>query len=680
MSLRVLAVCLAGAAALEQASAPQQPVFRTDVQLVRIDAVVVDAQGRAVEGLTKDDFELVDSGWTRPIANFVEVRHQRPAARGLPWSVPRDVGTNLVADRGRIVVIVLDDYHVRKEMTEKTRQVAVDFVNSVGDDAVMALLSITGRYNVELTQDRGRILRVLESFEASEPKVVAIPPSAGMMASTTPRNPRAEAEVPDREQYTSVAEQRQLEMLRIAPIGGVDSGMAAFKPPPRSTGGDPATANDSLMTMKVFEDAARMLGQDDGRRKAFVWISTGLTYGAGGVRDAIEAMRRSGVVTYAIDPLGTGHFAPGGAYAKPGGRPTPWDGIAAAKRRSLREVADESGGFAVVNDDNLGRGLDRIIEDLDHYYVLGFYPEDSTTPGHRPVEVRMKRPGLTVRHRQGYSIGPPLPPKTKDTALGLALGAMSRADLPMRVFAATLPTGTAATRVAITVEWSSPRAGLAAGPDGRLSDTVDYAVLAVLLRSGHVVRLERNQAKMTFAPQPGQSSDTLTYGVSTAFTLFPGTYQLRASAVSRTLGKGGSVYLTIDVPNYTQGPLALSALILGEGRVPSARTRAGAALQAASPLPFQASLDREFTRAEGCRVFFEVVRAKPAVGAEVAIDLIDVDDRVVRTVPIALSPTDGGRVDRRISLDGVSPGGYRLRVTATQGPASVTREIAIVVK
>ena len=48
MSLRALAVCLAGAAALEQASAPQQPVFRTDVQLVRIDAVVVDGQGRAV--------------------------------------------------------------------------------------------------------------------------------------------------------------------------------------------------------------------------------------------------------------------------------------------------------------------------------------------------------------------------------------------------------------------------------------------------------------------------------------------------------------------------------------------------------------------------------------------------------------------------------------------------------
>ncbi len=62
------------------------------------------------------------------------------------------------------------------------------------------------------------------------------------------------------------------------------------------------------------------------------------------------------------------------------------------KRTTLATVASQTGGVSVVNDDDLEGGLNRIMADLDHYYVLGFSPADTASRGFRPVTVQMKRP------------------------------------------------------------------------------------------------------------------------------------------------------------------------------------------------------------------------------------------------------------------------------------------------
>lgn len=678
----LLGVAVATLAVRPAAQTQQRPVFRANVEMVRIDATVVDADGRAVHGLTKEDFELIDGASAQPIANFVEVTHSIPS-RSWPVTLGRDVATNVVADRGRIVVLVLDDLHIRKDLTERTRQIARDFVLTLGDDAMMALLSISGRHSVELTQDRARILQAIDRFEAREPKVEIRANDGPVSHNITPRNPYTESQEDERTQYTSVSERRQLEMLRLLPLGSVDFGFSGFK-----MGGGTSIVPipfDSLTTMKIFENAARMLGTDDGRRKAFVWVSSGLTYGKDGVARALDSMRRSGVVTYAVDPLGTERFAPGGAYEGLArvGKPTPWDAVAQTKRTSLTDLATQSGGFAVTNATDLEGGLARIVADLDHYYVLGFYPENLTGAGYRPVVVRVKQPGLVVRHRQGYSLDSPPTPRLKDAAVALAVGAMSKADIPMRLVATPLPpaTGSKGARVAIGFELSYPRAGLE-DAGGRASDTIDYAVLAVSLRSGQVVRVERDQAKMTLVPQPGGATDTVAYGVQTVLTLLPGTYQMRASAVSQKLGKGGSVYLTLDVPDLSASvkALAVSGIVLGEGRVPMATSRAMTLLAAASWLPFPPTLDREFTRAQGCRVFARVLRPKSSGAADVQIALITREDRAVKTWPVTLRESDD-RIDQRLALSDIEPGAYRLRITAAQTPDRLaTREVGIVVK
>ena len=71
---------------------------------------------------------------------------------------------------------------------------------------------------------------------------------------------------------------------------------------------------------------------------------------------------------------------------------------------SLRTLAEETGGFAAVNQNMLGSAFGRIVDANSRYYVLGYYPPTTARDGrfHR-IEVRVKRPGLRVSARRGYA-------------------------------------------------------------------------------------------------------------------------------------------------------------------------------------------------------------------------------------------------------------------------------------
>jgi len=99
--------------AQQTAPNPQPPVtFKVEVNYVEIDAAVVDAQGRPVSDLTKDDFEIVEEGTPQTIAAFSRVdvpvsRPDPPLFKRAP--VEPDVVSNIDPFNGRVFLIVLDD-------------------------------------------------------------------------------------------------------------------------------------------------------------------------------------------------------------------------------------------------------------------------------------------------------------------------------------------------------------------------------------------------------------------------------------------------------------------------------------------------------------------------------------------------------------------------------------------
>src|SRR5687767_527540 len=181
MGGRSLALTVAGALALGAPLASQQaPTFRSKADLVRLHVVVRDDQGRAVHGLTKADFALLDTQQPRTIEIFEEV--SRPAA-ALPRPIvpavfPLDVADNRTARASRLVVIVLDDMVIRPYI-ETAKRLARDAVGKLGTDALLALLLTSGTDGVEATADHSAILRAIDRVGTRASKAPKIPQRSG---------------------------------------------------------------------------------------------------------------------------------------------------------------------------------------------------------------------------------------------------------------------------------------------------------------------------------------------------------------------------------------------------------------------------------------------------------------------------------------------------------------------
>jgi hypothetical protein len=141
----------------------QRPTFRADIELVQLDVVVLDADGRPVRGLSKDDFTLIDAGVPRPVETIAEFTHVRPPETGLPAHLPHDVADNRDAATDRLVMIVLDDLHFR-ERTEEVRGMVRRVVTELGAGASIGLVTTSGTFGVEVSEDRAHVIREVDAF------------------------------------------------------------------------------------------------------------------------------------------------------------------------------------------------------------------------------------------------------------------------------------------------------------------------------------------------------------------------------------------------------------------------------------------------------------------------------------------------------------------------------------
>ncbi len=84
-----------------------------------------------------------------------------------------------------------------------------------------------------------------------------------------------------------------------------------------------------------------------------------------------------------------------------------WNQYVRRTQDSLRILAEETGGIAVVNQNDFDKALKRIDAETSDYYVLGYY---STNPDPlrrtRKIEVKTRRDGVTVWSRTSYSLRP----------------------------------------------------------------------------------------------------------------------------------------------------------------------------------------------------------------------------------------------------------------------------------
>jgi VWFA-related protein len=350
----------------------------------------------------------------------------------------------------------------------------------------------------------------------------------------------------------------------------------------------------------------------------------------------------------------------------------------------MGRLAAQTGGFLVRDTNELSPALGRIDEDLRGYYVLSYSPTNTNYDGRfRKISIKVRRRHGSLQARDGYfAVRSKLPtPLLAHEAPAIALSERGGATsaLPIRISALDMPSADGGSRVPVVVEVDGR--GLRADPDrGAGLYRLDFTVV-VLVRVG-VGRIVRKISQRYELNGPlgrledARKSSTLFFRQT---ELPPGSYTAEAAVWDAKAGAGGLARANLDVPVPAKDDIHLGSLVVirqaepvGKQDVPADHPlRFGEVLiypHLGEPLPTGAGRQLAF-----------LVTASASGPVEAELQLWR-NGRARSRQPLVLPSPGADRIVRFVGslpLDGLDPGGYELRLTATSGGVAHVRRAPI---
>ena len=672
-------VVMTATTAWAQQSFPGTERFRTEVEAVEIDVRVTDKQGSPVTNLTAADFEVFEDGVKQDVRVFTPVKVPFEPRPRTTLTIEPDVQTNRVPFNGRVYVFVLDDLHTHPLRTQRVRAAMRQFLDRYfGANDRAAIVTTSGRPETvqDLTSSRAALLAAVDGFTGR-----------ALRSSTLER----------------INEYFRLQQVGASGERGGENARTVKVSDPL----EPERAFQARRAMRQLEDVARWLDTVPTQRKALIFVSEGIDYDltnlienrfAGGllddVRQVIARATRSNANIYAIDPRGLGGLFDEAIEISslPDDTTVLGPGIFMQAlqwtQTNLRILAEESGGFALLNTNDLASGFDRIVRESSEYYVLGYQPAHPRRDGRfRRVDVRVKRPDVQVQSRRGYFAPSDKRRDTNQTPPALAV---LNSPIPVTgltiTSAATMFRGEGNKASVVTTMEVGPEVSLTQSGD-TYKGRVEFSVVAVNL-DGRIVASATPAIDLNLRPATRDAVTTHGVRATARLELKPGRYQIRIAARDPNSNKAGSVMHELRVPDFGKAPVTMSDLVLassGGTRVVTANVDP----QLQQVLVVPPTTIRRFTRGETVTVLAELYdnRKRDARPLRITTSVVDSSGRVVHRSeePVEASSFEPGRRSYRhtasIGLRDLSPGEYVVRVVVSGHEDSrLAKDVAIAVQ
>jgi VWFA-related protein len=596
--MRAFWAALAAISAAAVQAAPG-PVFTPDTT-VRLDVAAFDSRGRFVSTLKTSDFVVAEDG----VPQTLEAARLVRAADGPPTAASSsDADERAEAARAgvRLFAVYLDEYEVSRDNTDRVRAALTEFLDDVvaPRDLVVVMRPLDSLLNIHLTHDRAAARAAIAAF-------------SGRKGDYTPAN--------DYERNFIGSDAAAIEQTR------------------------------AQVTLSALNALAVHLGWASAdARKTLIFVAEGLSRGMrrrGLNLPTLDAVTRSAnrfnVAIYPLDPAASG------------------DG-SAESAQPLHTLAAATDGALAASGDDVEPTLKRIASDASAYYLLT-YRSPKKIDGHfHDVSVRIKRPGVTVRTREGYWA---TSPDDLLRAEWLAREAMPKKPVvpePPRHLSPLI----------------RPWFGVARGDGGKTRVTFVWEpVRAVGVRNPRIAaRVELTALGSDDAPLfQGAVLPTGT-GLSAAgdvgmlravFDVPPGSVRLRMSIEDTSLQ-----IIDSDVRDITVRDLAESVVI---GTPEVLRARNALEYRALDADPDAAPVaSREFSRTE--RLLIRVPAYAPAGQvAVVSARLLSRNGQPIRDLPVAGPAAHGGLSQIDLRLAGLATAEYLIEIKA-QSPAGEAKDL-----
>jgi len=646
------------------------PTFQTATQLVVETVTVKDKEGRPITGLAARDFVLTEDNVPQTIRFFEYQQLDAVAPTVLPESfrpppLPRLTKSQIAAAapgdvryrHRRLLALYFDFTAMQVADQLRALNAAKKFIRTqmTPADLVALMAYRSGAVEVfqDFTADRTRLLEILQTLIVGEDENAPIEESA-----------RADAG---------------------AAFGQNDAEFNIFF---------------TDRQLAALQTAATMLGRLN-EKKSLLYFASGLrlngTNNQAQLNATINAANRAGVSFWPIDarglvataPLGdatTG--SPGGAGAYTGATATALNRNFQRSQDTLWTLAADTGGKALLDANNLERGIVEAQQATNSYYILGYYTTNTNADGKfRRIKITLADGrAATLDFRQGYyaqKVFAKFTAADKERQLEDALMlADPVTELTIALEAGYFQLNRAEYFVPLTVK--IPGSELAVTRRRGAERTVIDFIAEVKDEYGSTVTNLRDKVdiKLTGTTAAELAERPIEYDAG--FTLLPGRYRLKLLARDAETGRMGTFELHFTVPNLNRETrrVATSSVILSSQRVPlnealytAGKAKVQQAAQAVNPLVVDGqklipSVTRVFRQRQEMFVFVEAYQQGDAPARPLAAYVTFYREGRQALATSAVEVTQAGasrlktmRLRFGVPLQALAPGEYTCQVT-----------------
>lgn len=561
-------------------------VVRISTNLIQLDVTVTDKKGNPITDLKPGEVEIYENGKLQKISNFsftpgTRIPENKDAKKetGSAPAVMLPSAPMRPEQVRRTIALVVDDLNLSFGSTVWVREALKKFVDEQMQDGDLVAIIRTGAgvgALQQFTADKRQLLAAIDRVKFNSA-------GSGSLAYFNPLN-------------TSMSE-------TVVSADSIGTPGAAFtiEPPIGVTSNTAIEQNVNEFRENIFASGTlgalnyivRGMRQLPGR-KSVILLSDGLSLvtrdGSGrpefsriytAMQHLIDFANRASVVFYTIHAPGL--VAPGFNADEDLGTLARQTGVAYSTtvlnerlnkindtQQGLRYLADETGGLAYFNQNNISAGIRRVLNDQS-YYLVGYEPDDETfnekQSRYNKFEIKVKREGAQVRYRSGFfgiSEEQIVKPKLSvtDAMIQALTSPFAVNDVEVKMNAIFAGDSKQAGFVRTVINVDANDLTFKKEPDGRLRTNFD--IVAITLNDAGKIMDERpKNFVLTFDQE--QYKKFLERGLVTTFSLpikKPGAYSVRLAVRDVATERVGSANQFIEVPDLKKNNLTLSGMAL----------------------------------------------------------------------------------------------------------------------
>jgi VWFA-related protein len=566
------------------------PVIRTTTRLVQVDVVVTDSKGQPITGLKAGDFTVLQDGKPQQLKVFEAHTPRTPEpkiVRTAGPALPPNTYTNLPRDASDSSwnIILVDLLNTETKDQQIVRDQLTKLLNSLPPGKPVALFELTSRHLEMLegfTTDPGDLVKAAKAIRPEQSPLVMSEAERENEIGTIEAAARLANEghtggpsgVAQGGITTASQDQMQKHEQAIRNTEGfnlnqrVNYTLDAFQTLTRTVAGYPGRKNliwlSSGFPIRLEADSRYSVYQWDNASdytKNVINVSTQVAQ----ARIAVYPVDVRGMMTRGMDISTTA--AASGTFSQPGAMalnnpssPDPMGGLLNEQSQqnsnefdAMRDIADQTGGHAFVNGNDLKAAIARSLDNGATYYTVAYTPEKEEGLVYHNIEVKLAQPDAKLSYRKGYYTEPPA--KTEQ-ANGLAAlkGAMNPGtpqSTALYVTVAVLPPDATHKLVRVLYNINPNGVTFADMPNKSKHALVDCMVVAYNAK-GIVAGHASDTLDATIGPAQYEQVMSRGLPAQQELELPPGNYNLRFGVMDRTSQRIG----TVDAPVVVGAQLA----------------------------------------------------------------------------------------------------------------------------